>query len=120
MSVARPVRWWYVACRSTALRRHPLARTLLGMPLVFFRDASGRPAALVRWLLVPLAMRILRQDAAVLRRQTENIRRFGGEQYESELDLLGPHVWRLLREAEEGVAVPGRPPTLEREVRFLA
>jgi phenylpropionate dioxygenase-like ring-hydroxylating dioxygenase large terminal subunit len=78
-------------------------------------------AALVRWLLAPLAMRILAQDAAVLRRQTRNIRRFGGEQYEStELDLLGPHVWRLLREAEEGVAVAGGPPTLEREVRFLA
>ena len=79
------------------------------------------PAALVRWLLKPLALRILRQDAVVLARQTDNIRRFGGEQYEStEVDLLGPHVWRLLREAEEGVAVTGGTPTLEREVRFRA
>ena len=65
--------------------------------------------------------RILRQDATVLRRQTENIRRFGGEQYEStELDLIGPHIWRLLRDAEEGVAVAGGPPTLQREVSFMA
>jgi nitrite reductase/ring-hydroxylating ferredoxin subunit len=79
------------------------------------------PAMFVRWLLAPLAMRILRQDAALLRRQTANVRRFGGEQYEStDLDLLGPHVWRLLREAEEGVAVPGEGSTLEREVRFRA
>jgi phenylpropionate dioxygenase-like ring-hydroxylating dioxygenase large terminal subunit len=47
VSVARPARWWYVACRSTALRRRPLARRLLGMPLVLFRDAGGQPAALL-------------------------------------------------------------------------
>ena len=79
------------------------------------------PGLLVRPLLEPLAMRVLRQDAAILRRQTETIRRFGGEQYMStELDLLGPQVWRLLREAEEGHPPAATDAVVEREVRFLA
>lgn len=53
--------------------------------------------------LEPLAMRILRQDATMLRAQTANVRRFGGERYAtSELDVLGPHILRLLRQAERG------------------
>jgi len=79
------------------------------------------PGLLVRPLLEPLTMRILRQDAAILRRQAESIRRFGGEQYMStELDLLGPHVWRLLREAEEGRPPKAADAVVEREIRFLA
>ncbi len=79
------------------------------------------PGILVRPLLEPLTMRILRQDAAILRRQTEAIRRFGGEQYMStELDLLGPQVWRMLREAEEGRTSGVSDAVVEREVRFLA
>lgn len=39
--------YWYVACLSTELTaKKPLSRTLFGTPLVLFRDASGRPAAL--------------------------------------------------------------------------
>lgn len=39
---------WYVGCRSAQLRpRRPLPRTLLGVPLVLFRDTAGRAAALV-------------------------------------------------------------------------
>ncbi|MDB5101739.1 MAG: iron-sulfur cluster-binding protein Rieske family [Cyanobacteria bacterium RYN_339] len=38
---------WYVACRADELARKPLARTLLGVPLVLFRDAAGRATALV-------------------------------------------------------------------------
>jgi nitrite reductase/ring-hydroxylating ferredoxin subunit len=61
------------------------------------------PTALVRPIVTPLAMRVLRQDAAVLRAQSETVRRFGGEQFVStEIDLLGPHIWRLLRDAEAG------------------
>jgi phenylpropionate dioxygenase-like ring-hydroxylating dioxygenase large terminal subunit len=37
---------WYVVCRSTALRRRPIARIVAGRPLVLFRTADGRPAAL--------------------------------------------------------------------------
>lgn len=38
---------WHVACLTSELRRRPLARTVLGTPMVVFRDASGAPAALV-------------------------------------------------------------------------
>jgi len=37
---------WFVACRSERLRDRPLPATLLGVPLVLFRGAGGRPAAL--------------------------------------------------------------------------
>jgi phenylpropionate dioxygenase-like ring-hydroxylating dioxygenase large terminal subunit len=61
------------------------------------------PGWLVRPFLRPVAWRILRQDAAILARQTETIRRFGGEQFVStEIDLLGPHIWLLLKQAERG------------------
>jgi phenylpropionate dioxygenase-like ring-hydroxylating dioxygenase large terminal subunit len=39
---------WYVGCLSTELSaKKPLSRTILGTPVVLFRDASGRPAALL-------------------------------------------------------------------------
>lgn len=39
--------FWYVACLSTELPRgKPVARTVLGTPLVLFRDPDGKPAAL--------------------------------------------------------------------------
>src|SRR4051812_24859950 len=47
VSVARLRRFWYVACQSAELGRKPLARTVVGVPLVLFRDASGAPAALL-------------------------------------------------------------------------
>jgi phenylpropionate dioxygenase-like ring-hydroxylating dioxygenase large terminal subunit len=40
-------RAWYVACRTDELGARPLARTLLGVPLVLFRAGDGRAAALV-------------------------------------------------------------------------
>jgi phenylpropionate dioxygenase-like ring-hydroxylating dioxygenase large terminal subunit len=59
------------------------------------------PGWLIKPLLSPLAMRIFRQDARILAIQTRAIQRFGGEQYMStEIDVLGPHIWRLLRQAE--------------------
>jgi phenylpropionate dioxygenase-like ring-hydroxylating dioxygenase large terminal subunit len=39
---------WYVACLSTELTaKTPRSRTILGTPVVLFRDSSGRPAALL-------------------------------------------------------------------------
>jgi hypothetical protein len=54
----------------------------------------------------------------MLKVQTDAVRRFGGEQYVStDVDLLGGHIWRLLKQAERGDA-PGEP--TEKEVELLA
>src|SRR5690606_1798420 len=77
------------------------------------------PGALVRPLLAPLAMRIFRQDAAVLKLQSDVIRRFGGEQFTStEIDVLGPSIWRLLKQAEADALPSDDEPTVVREVRL--
>lgn len=69
--------------------------------VVSFR--SRIPGALLAPVLEPLAMRIFRQDAEILKHQTDSVRRFGGEQFMStEIDVLGPHIWRLMRQAERG------------------
>ena len=63
------------------------------------------PDRLMKPILTPLGLAILEQDRRMLRRQTESVQRFGGEQYVStDVDLLGPHIWRLLRQAERGDA----------------
>jgi phenylpropionate dioxygenase-like ring-hydroxylating dioxygenase large terminal subunit len=47
---------------------------------------------------------ILAQDVEILRAQTRQIERFGGESYRStELDLMGPEILRMLRQAERGL-----------------
>jgi phenylpropionate dioxygenase-like ring-hydroxylating dioxygenase large terminal subunit len=46
-SVARVLDGWYVLCRGDELRDAPLARTIFDLPVVLFRDASGRAAALL-------------------------------------------------------------------------
>ncbi len=54
-------------------------------------------------LATPLGLKVFQQDAEMLALQTENIRKFGGEQFEStEIDVLGGHIWKLLRQAERG------------------
>nr|WP_217910075.1 aromatic ring-hydroxylating dioxygenase subunit alpha [Pseudenhygromyxa sp. WMMC2535] len=61
------------------------------------------PAALVRPALGPIARAIFEQDAVVLERQAETIAAFGGEHFAStEVDVLGPQILRLLRNAERG------------------
>ena len=65
------------------------------------------PTKLVAPVITPLAMRILRQDASILRLQAKAIQRFGGEDFTStEIDVLGPHIWKLLAAASNGDA-PG-------------
>ena len=77
------------------------------------------PARAVARLLEPFALRIFGQDARILRAQADNVRRFGGEQYQStELDFLGPHIWRLLKQAESGERAGDL--VVERTVKFLA
>jgi phenylpropionate dioxygenase-like ring-hydroxylating dioxygenase large terminal subunit len=66
------------------------------------------PGRLVAPLVTPIAMRILRQDAAILRLQSKAIRRFGGEDFAStEVDVLGLHIWKLLGAAGAGNEPPG-------------
>lgn len=71
-------------------------------------------------VLAPVATRILRQDARILALQAENVRRFGGERFATtEIDVLGPQIARLLREAERGDAPPpGEAPVHEHRVRM--
>ena len=77
----------------------------------------GVPASLARAVVTPIANRIFAQDEMILRRQGENIRRFGGEQFVStELDVLGTHIWRMLRRAERGETKPAEP--AEQRVRM--
>lgn len=47
VSVARVARAWYVACRSDQLAASPIARTLLGIPVVLYRDTTGAAGALL-------------------------------------------------------------------------
>ncbi len=47
LSVARLSNHWYVACRSKELRKRPLRRVVLGIPLVLFRDKTGSVGVLL-------------------------------------------------------------------------
>jgi phenylpropionate dioxygenase-like ring-hydroxylating dioxygenase large terminal subunit len=63
------------------------------------------PGFVVRPFVAPIVLRILKQDAALLKRQTQTIQAFGGERYTSTpLDVLGPQIWRLLSQAAAGEA----------------
>jgi phenylpropionate dioxygenase-like ring-hydroxylating dioxygenase large terminal subunit len=77
------------------------------------------PKLLVRRYVARKVDQVLGQDRDALRTQTGSIRRFGGERYAStELDLMGPEIWRMLKQAERGLAVDDAAP--ERRVRFRA
>lgn len=72
--------------------------------VVSFR--SRFPGWLVKPFLTPLALKVFKQDARILQQQTEIIHRFGGEQFVStEIDVMGRHIWRLLKAAERGDTV---------------
>lgn len=68
--------------------------------------------------LKPIAVVVLRQDAKMLRRQTESIKRFGGEQLiYTDVDVLGPHILRLLKDGEKGKRDPSDDP-YERRIKM--
>lgn len=82
--------------------------------IVSFR--SRAPGALIAPAVRPLAMRVFLQDAHILRQQTDRIRRLGGESFAStEIDVLGKHIWRLLRARERGQTLPDE----QSEVRLV-
>jgi phenylpropionate dioxygenase-like ring-hydroxylating dioxygenase large terminal subunit len=71
--------------------------------------------AVVTRVLTPLALRIAQQDAVMLALQTKTVQRFGGEQFvNTDVDVLGPHILRLLRQAERGELDPHAAPVEER------
>lgn len=82
------------------------------------------PGKILRPLLEPVALAIFGQDKRMLEHQRENIELFGGEQFMStELDLMGPAMWRLLKQAESGevsTAAGADRMVVEKETRFWA
>ncbi len=77
------------------------------------------PGWLVRPLLEPIALRIFAQDARILAAETAAIARFDGEHFMStELDLMGPQMWTLLRRAERGTEVAADEPPFVREIEL--
>jgi len=68
---------------------------------------SRAPGALIAPAVKPLAMRVFLQDATILAQQTDRIRRLGGESFAStEIDVLGKHIWKLMRAKERGQTLP--------------
>jgi phenylpropionate dioxygenase-like ring-hydroxylating dioxygenase large terminal subunit len=75
------------------------------------------PGFILKPVVLPLALRIFQQDAVVLELQTESMRHFGSAKYVStEVDLLGPHILRLLHRAASGATEPAEPYSVEIEM----
>ena len=101
---------------SAALTPESDYRTHLYAVVSFKLPVPGWPLVPV---LKPIAFAIFNQDAKILKRQTEVIHRFGGESYVStEIDVLGPHILRLLRAAEQGKVDPSIDAEAPKEKRF--
>ncbi len=75
------------------------------------------PGFLLKPLVRPVIRKILKQDAWMLKQISDNVNRFGGERMASSpIDLLGPHIYYLLRRAERGELDGREHLQLEREV----
>jgi phenylpropionate dioxygenase-like ring-hydroxylating dioxygenase large terminal subunit len=90
-----------------------IVNTILHLPLAPFRTRawfvvrfeSRLPAAVVGPFVRWRGRQILSQDERALARQSERIRAFDGARFaSSELDVLGPVIWHLLRHAERSEA----------------
>ena len=67
-SVARVLDAWYVACRSDDLGDEPISRTLFELPVVLFRGAGGRAAALLDRCAhrnAPLSRGVVAEDGCI-------------------------------------------------------
>jgi hypothetical protein len=77
------------------------------------------PMSVLYPIVLPVALWIFRQDAVLLGKQTATLAAFGESRYAStEIDLLGPHIYKLLQRAAEG-AVPEAGEVRSREVTLL-
>jgi nitrite reductase/ring-hydroxylating ferredoxin subunit len=71
--------------------------------VVAFKTPIPLPTGALARLLKPVALIVLGQDAKMLKHQSDAVMRFGGEQLVStDVDVLGPHILRLLKNAEQG------------------
>jgi len=78
---------------------------------------SRIPGWILKPVVQPLALKIFAQDAAVLAKQTATMQHFGDTQYTStEVDLLGPHILRLLHWASGDDPAPSPPYRTEVEI----
>jgi phenylpropionate dioxygenase-like ring-hydroxylating dioxygenase large terminal subunit len=78
------------------------------------------PRWLVRLAVQPLAMHIFGQDAVVLKQQADALHSFGEASYAStDIDLLGPHILRLMTRAARGEPVDPNAPPYVRETTLL-
>lgn len=79
------------------------------------------PGRVVKPILEPLAMRVFKQDAVILKIQSDTVKRFGGEQFmHTDIDVLGPHIWRLLKQAERGEnPEPSETPLAEKSLELM-
>jgi phenylpropionate dioxygenase-like ring-hydroxylating dioxygenase large terminal subunit len=91
-----------------------ITNSILHLPMSAFRTRAWfvvrfwtkAPPSVVKPIVLARGKQILKQDAFMLKAQTENTKQFGGERYTStDLDLLGNAIWRLLRLAEKGEVV---------------
>lgn len=74
------------------------------------------PDWILKLAVKPLAMRIFQQDARILQLQTASMEHWGSARYTStEVDLLGPHILRMLTRAARG-SEPAEPYTAELEM----
>ncbi|MEQ1508090.1 MAG: aromatic ring-hydroxylating dioxygenase subunit alpha [Myxococcota bacterium] len=79
---------------------------------------SRIPGWLIKPVVTPLALRIFAQDAKVLAQQVDTMRAYGEQRFVStEIDLLGPHILKLLVRAASGETGPDK--ELRREVTLL-
>lgn len=77
------------------------------------------PGWLVRPVVQPIAERIFDQDAKILELQTANLKEFGGEHFVStEIDVLGLHIWKLMKQAENGGIANGSDVLAEHRIRL--
>ena len=68
-----------------------------------FRIPMKVPGRLLGRLLKPLALYVLHQDAVMLKEMTRTVKAFGDEkQVSTELDVIGPQILKLLKDAQAG------------------
>ncbi len=80
----------------------------------------GRWGHLVRLMFEPLSRLIIAQDVAIMRRQRDNIRRFGGRErfYLSQADVLLPAILAWRRALAEGREPPPAGPSQQCDLRL--